>query len=225
MRKNIFASIMLAFALLFATPADAQVKLGIKAGLDINSFSLKGFDGVMDNFSSSNRAGFFVGPTVDITIPLLGFGVDISALYEHKTIDYSYNYVNENNEVITDASNEKMQFISVPLNIKYSFGIGSKASVYAATGPQVAFNISGKSLGQGLADARLKDADFSWNFGAGFTILKHYRLGYNFNLGITNHLGNLEVSGKSLNDVNKIIENAKGVGKSRTHQISFTYIF
>lgn len=219
MRKNIFASIMLAFALLFATPADAQVKLGIKAGLDINSFSLKGFDGVMDNFSSSNRAGFFVGPTVDITIPLLGFGVDISALYEHKTMQLSYG---EGENAYSES--EKMQFIAVPLNIKYSLGIGSKASVYAATGPQVAFNISGKSLGQGLADARLKDADFSWNFGAGFTILKHYRLGYNFNLGITNHLGNLNIP-KSWDDAGNVIETAKGVGKSRTHQISFTYIF
>lgn len=215
MKKTFFATLALAFVMLFATPAHAQkLKLGVKAGLNINSFSFKNFG---DNFSSKNRAGFFVGPQLDVSIPLAGLGVDLAALYEHKTMGYSY--LDDEGAEITDK--KTMQYISVPLNIKYSLGIGSKLSVYAATGPQVSFNISGKSFGEGIGSMRLKDADFSWNFGAGLTVLSHYRVGYNFNLGITDQFGNLQ----GVDGLGDAINVAKGVGKSRTHQISFTYIF
>lgn len=215
MKKSFFAALALAFAMLFATPVHAQkVKIGIKAGLNINSFSFKNFG---DNFSSQNRAGFFVGPQLDVTTPLAGLGADIAALYEHKTMGYSY--LNEEGAEVTGK--KTMQYISVPLNIKYSLGIGSKFSIYAATGPQVSFNISGKSFGEGVASMRLKDADFSWNFGAGFTILSHYRIGYNFNLGITDQFGSLQ----GVDGLGDAVNVTKGIGKSRTHQVSFTYVF
>lgn len=236
MKKTFFVTLALAFAMLFATPAQAQkLKIGVKAGLNINSFSFKDFG---DNFSSSNRAGFFVGPQLDITTPLAGLGVDIAALYEHKTVGFSQTMdmpvINPaTGQILTDPSgapilypytensNKNMQFITVPINVKYSLGIGSKLSVYAATGPQVSFNISGKNFGNALGDMRLKDADFSWNFGAGLTVLSHYRVGYNFNLGITNQLGSL----KEVDGLGETIDAIKSVGKSRTHQVSFTYIF
>lgn len=233
MKKTLLATLALAFAMLFATPTQAQkLKIGVKAGLNINSFSFKDFG---DNFSSSNRAGFFVGPQLDITTPLAGLGVDIAALYEHKTVGFSQtsyltdpttgalilNPVTQQPFEYSENHNKNMQFITVPINVKYSLGIGSKFSIYAATGPQVSFNISGKNFGNALGDMRLKDADFSWNFGAGLTVLSHYRVGYNFNLGITNQLGSL----KDVDGLGDAAEAIKSVGRSRTHQISFTYIF
>lgn len=215
MKKTFFATLALAFAMLFATPAQAQkLKLGVKAGLNINTFSFKNFG---DNFSSTNRAGFFVGPQLDVTTPLAGLGFDIAALYEHKTMGYTF--VNE--EGVDCSAKKTLQYISVPLNVKYSLGLGSKLSIYAATGPQVSFNISGKNFGEGLVNMRMKDADFSWNFGAGLTVLSHYRVGYNFNLGITDQFGSLQ----DVDGIASALGVAKGIGRSRTHQISFTYIF
>ena len=51
----------------FATPAQAQVKFGLKGGLNLTSLSA---DGV--NSAISNKSGFYVGPTVKFTLPVVG---------------------------------------------------------------------------------------------------------------------------------------------------------
>lgn len=54
--KKIFATLVL--SALMALPLSAQVKFGLKGGLNVTDMSLSS-----EVFDASNRTGFFIGPT------------------------------------------------------------------------------------------------------------------------------------------------------------------
>ena len=66
MKKVLFV-LMVVAAMMFATNANAQIKFGLKGGLDVTNMSLSN-----DVFDASNKTGFFVGPMVKVTIPIVG---------------------------------------------------------------------------------------------------------------------------------------------------------
>lgn len=207
MKKNILSLAVLVAALTFALPSLAQVKFGVKAGLNMNSVSLKDYQG---NFDGNNRTGFFAGVTADVTVPLAGLGVEASLLYDNKSIALS----DGNAE-----SKKTLHYVSLPISAKYTIGFSSLASVYFATGPQFSWNVGDKSwaiddIGNGW---ELKKSEFSWNVGAGVTALKHIRVGYNYNIGI-GKTAEATVLGTA-------VQGIKGKLKNNTHQISLTYIF
>ena len=83
----------------------AQVKFGVKGGLNITSMK---FDkSVADK---SNQAGFFVGPTVKFTLPVVGLGVDASALYDQRSVEVAGDKI-------------KQQSIQIPVNLRYGIGL------------------------------------------------------------------------------------------------------
>ena len=79
--KKYLSLLFVVAALMIATPSDAQVRFGIKGGLNVSDMSLS-----KDVLESSNRLGFFVGPTLKVTLPLTGLSADISALYNQSEI-------------------------------------------------------------------------------------------------------------------------------------------
>ena len=78
MRKTI-TLILVAVAMMVATPSQAQVKFGLRAGLNVTDMSLD-----KKVVKTKNRTGFFVGPTVKFTLPIVGVGIDASALYDQR---------------------------------------------------------------------------------------------------------------------------------------------
>lgn len=169
--KKTLTTLLLLAALVLAVPAQAQVKFGLKGGLNVTSMSFNS-----DVFDASNRAGFFIGPTVKIGIPLAGLGVDASVLYDQrsakvKVADYT-----------TDQT-LKAQAINIPINLRYAFGLGDAASIFVFAGPQFGFNVGDKD--QSLYESsnwRLKNSNFSINVGAGFTVMSHLQISANYNI-------------------------------------------
>ena len=53
--KKVLLFIVLAVSVLFANPAQAQIKLGVKGGLNVSNLKLS-----RDNWDAENRAGFFL---------------------------------------------------------------------------------------------------------------------------------------------------------------------
>jgi len=211
MKKNILGVITLVAAFVVAMPSQAQIKLGIKGGLNVNKVDTEAkFFGISASPKDKNTTGFFVGATADVTIPLAGLGADISLLYDQKKMKYEY-------EGIEDS--KTLQYISVPINAKYTVGFSSVASVYFATGPQFSWNVGGKKWGDYGDGAywKLKSSELSWNVGAGATVLSHVRVGYNYNIGLGN-TGEAKVLGIGTKAVT-------GKLKNNTHQVSLTYLF
>lgn len=197
MKKHLLSIVALAVALLTSTVADAQVHFGVKAGLNLSSLSLSG--DLASNLKTSNQAGFFVGATVDASIPLVGIGADASILYDQRSgkIDNG-----------TDTETAKIRYISIPINVKYSIGLADMANVYVATGPQFSFNLDKGNVLDNVSHKDVKAADFFWNVGAGVTLLNHLRVGYTYNIPISK---TVDETGYSL--------------KNKTHQVSLTYLF
>ena len=208
-----FFVIAFAATMLFAGHASAQVKAGIKAGLNLTSMSLS-----EKMFSSENRAGFFVGPTVNFTLPVVGLALDASLLYDQRSAKMKY---------VDDANNElgntvKQKALNVPINVRYGLGLGSTASIYLFAGPQFGFNVGSKDFkwtdGSSYA---LKSTQFSINVGLGVMLMKHLQLSANYNiaLGKTGEL----TPGTVIKDIvkgQKVDE-----GRINAWQISAAYLF
>ncbi len=167
--KKIFALVVLLSAMTMGAQAQG-VKFGVKGGLDIANMS---FDKSV--FDTSNKVGWFIGPSLKISLPVTGLGVDVSAFYDQKKTEV-------NTETIT------MKNILIPANVRFSFGLGEAAAIYLAAGPQISFNVGDdefKWTKDGVNNTfQLKKSAFSINLGAGVTILKHLEVGFAYNLGL-----------------------------------------
>ena len=81
--------------------AQAQgVNFGIKGGLDITNMS---FDEKV--FDTSNKVGWFIGPSVKISLPVTGLGVDISAFYDQKKTEVNTETITMKNILICILGN------------------------------------------------------------------------------------------------------------------------
>ncbi len=205
--KKAISIIAVVAAFVMAVPAQAQVQFGVKAGLNVNKVSLNDVGTTLDG---ENRTGFFAGITADFTLPMVGFGADVSVLYDNKVAGTS---------VGDKEINKTLHYIDIPINVKYTIGFSSLASVYVATGPQFAFNVGDRSwaLSELNRNWELKTSEFSWNVGAGITVRSHIRLGYNYNIAV-GKTADLKVPELGQDIV-------KGKLKNNSHQISLTYLF
>lgn len=111
MKKLITVFACVVGMLLTATTAQAQIDFGVKGGLNVTNMSLSN-----DVLDASNRAGFFFGPTVKFTLPIVGLGVDASALYDQRSAKVE-NAGKEDKTI-------KQQQIAFPVNLRYGFGLG-----------------------------------------------------------------------------------------------------
>ena len=213
--KKIFTSAAIALAMLFtANTANAGINFGVKGGLNVTSMSIS--SKVLD---SNNRAGFFIGPTVKFTLPLVGLGIDASALYDQREAKLKGEVDGYEADLNTKV---KQQAINIPVNLRYTFGLGDIAGVYLAAGPQFGFNVGDKNFDMlKAANYKLKSTNFSVNVGAGVTLINHLEIGFNYNIacGKTG-----EVTGKSV--ATETIKNLlDSEGKSNAWQISAAYYF
>ena len=169
--KKIFSLALLAF-MMMAMPANAQIKFGLKGGVNVTSMSFSN-----EVFDASNRTGFFIGPTVKIQLPLVGLGIDASALYDQREAKIKVGDVETGSSV-------KQQAIAVPINLRYGWGLSSLANIFLFAGPQFSFNVGDKDveLDGTKGTWNLKNSNFSVNVGAGVTILKHLQLSGNYNI-------------------------------------------
>ena len=174
MKKAKIIMLTLALTFAFGMSANAQVKFGVRAGA--NLVNMKMSDGI-DNLKGNNRAGFYVGPTVKFKLPVVGLGVDASAVYDQRTSDVEYT----NQQGGTSSERVTARAISIPINARYGVGLGSVAEIFAFAGPQFGFNLS-KSKSLGANEWTWSGSNFSVNVGIGATILQHVEIKANYNI-------------------------------------------
>lgn len=191
MRKLVSIIVVMA-CLLLAVPAQSQVKFGLKGGLDISK---------LDNNIGDNTTGFFVGPMLDVTLPILGLGIDVAALYSQSGLD------------VNGASSEKLKSVEVPVNLKWTLGLGSTFGVFVAAGPQFGFSLNDgwKNLME-----ETNKSFVSVNVGAGLKLLRHLQVGVNYNIGASK-LGDIIV--------NTSDGNLRSGVRKNSWQVSLAYMF
>lgn len=79
--KKVLSIVFLMAAMLFAANANAQIKFGLKGGLNVTSMSFS-----EEVFDASNKTGFFVGPMVKVTVPIVGLSFDAAVCTTRKKL-------------------------------------------------------------------------------------------------------------------------------------------
>ena len=209
--KKLYSILVMAAALLMTMPAQAQVKFGFRGGANLVNMKLSG--NVMNNITDKdNRAGFYIGPTVKFTVPIVGLSLDASALYDQRSTEVASD----------DGSKESLitRQLAIPVNVRYGWGLGSVADIFLFAGPQVAFNFAkDKNVFNNMGDWSWKTSNFSVNVGLGCTILSHVELKANYNIacGKTGEATILDAATKTVTGTVK--------SKYNSWQIGMAYYF
>lgn len=199
--KKILTVVLLAAAI--AMPSQAQVKFGLMGGLNLTNISTKDVKASVDS-----RTGFFIGPTVKFTLPIVGLGVDASALYDQR-------------EAKAEDQTIKSQSVQIPINARWSFGLGSLGNVFIFAGPQFGFNVGSdktlKEQANEVSSWTLKSSNLSANIGVGATVLGHLQAKVNYNIAL----------GKTgeFTSITDAAEQVKGNVKANAWQVSVAYFF
>ena len=187
--KKLISTLVVIACLIMAIPAQSQVRFGVKGGLDVSKPNTE---------LAENATGFFVGPMVNFTLPIVGLGIDVAALYSQSGLKAEA------------ESKAKLKTIEVPVNLKWTVGLGSTLGLFVAAGPQFGFGLND-------ADKYLEynKAFVSVNVGAGLKLLRHLQLGVNYNFGASK-VGNLISEGN---------ENLVESFRKNSWQVSLAYMF
>jgi hypothetical protein len=185
------------FFICSAVAANAQVQLGLKAGLNIANVTTSGISFV-NGASFSSRDAFNGGFLA--SLPLF------SSFFLQPELMYSGQGQSFSNPVAKGTIN--YSYLNLPVLFKYQHVSG----LFAETGPQIGFLLSAKAIANGVTydQNAIESIDFSWAFGIGYK-LKRIPVGLDlrYNLGLTNFYKN----------------SGSGTAKNSVFQIDVFYLF
>ena len=196
MNKRLLLSILLVVTL--ALPAAAQVRLGLRGGVTLGKMK---FD--REIIDSDNRIGYTCGLLLDVNIPVIGLGAEVSALYAHR------------DDRLTDGTGYfKRHYIEIPVYARYRLSLPALERIvapYVFTGPSfsVLFNEDGSS------DCNNSKTYLAWDIGAGVDLFKRLRLSASYDIGIS----------KAMEYVNHDYDGGHIHGKDRHWTLSAAILF
>ncbi|MDL2278146.1 PorT family protein [Parabacteroides sp. OttesenSCG-928-G07] len=196
--KRVVSVLIVALVALIAIPAQAQLRFGVKGGVNISTISFS-----KDIIDADNTTGFHLGPMIEANIPLLGMGFDLALLYSQKGMGVG------DNSYHTD-------YIDIPLNLKWKFGLPIIKG-YLAAGPYASFRVGGEKKWDHLMNQfKAKSFGAGLNFGAGVEIISHLQVGLNYELGLTNNFSAKPITSSSVEEK---------TGKNRGWSITAAILF
>ena len=187
--KKVLSLLMVLVALMMATPSQAQlIKFGVKGGMNFSKLdtNVKSW-----NDAKESSTGFFIGPMAEITLPVIGLGIDGALLFSQRGKDEA-----------------KQQGLEIPVNLKYTIGLGSMFGIYLAAGPDFFFNFKDIDL----ANVEAKKTQVAVNLGAGLKLLRKLQVGVTYQIPMGDSF--------EWKDASAVIG-----AKNKTWQVSLAYIF
>ena len=210
--KRILGIVMIAVAMLAAPMAQAELRLGVKAGANISNFTTP--DQTKLDFSNASLANFTGGLTVEWLF-LGGLGVDASVMYTAKGTEYKVgdDFFSEAYETLAGTSTmmkATVHYIEVPINLKYKLkikGIEDVVAPFIYAGPSFAFKV-GQDIKFGndlFNDTKIEfnNVDVALNVGLGVEVFKHLNVAaqYGWGLGKVVDMPDMEVLGQKIEGI------------------------
>lgn len=182
-------------AALVVTSASAfSFNWGITGGLNYTTVKVSSKSAALSNLKSGDsQAGWNVGVRANVGL-IAGFSVNGALLYNQNKL------VLENNQM---KETETERSFSIPLNLRFNFGIG-QTGVFVGTGPQFDFALGSTKWNDALLNGAStfdnENMSTSWNISAGAKVLGKLELtaGYTFALGAIGKAVVKQVGGQSL---------------------------
>jgi hypothetical protein len=197
--KKLFCAIVAVFVVV---SANAQVKFGVKAGID---FSKIGISASGMSVSTSSSTGFNAGFIAEIPVATSFFIQPGLSIVQKGGVIPVDNY----------EASIKPIYLELPVNAMYKFALGESAKFLIFAGPYLAYGIGGTAKDDTESatikfgsDGDMKAFDFGLNFGPGIEY-KNFQLTAQYSLGLSN------------------IVNGSGDGsaKNKGFSISIAYLF
>ena len=182
-------------AALVVTSASAfSFNWGITGGLNYTKVKVSSKSAALSSLKSGDsQAGWNIGVRANVGL-IAGFSVNGALLYNQNKLVLEQGAIKET---------ETERSFSVPLNLRFNFGIG-QTGVFVGTGPQFDFALGSTKWNDALGSAASTfDKDnmaTSWNISAGAKVLGKLELtaGYTFALGAIGKAVVKQVDGQSL---------------------------
>lgn len=172
---SVFSIFMILGLSLLPQAAHSQkaIRFGIRGGYDFINQTLD-----KKILNASNRTGYHAGIALDLGLPLQPLGVEISALYTQQKIQTG----DENYSV------DNAYFLDVPVNLKYTIGVGGIGIVLSA-GPYIRFNLDGGNINFHDIGETYKSQTFQAgaNFGGGVNLSSHFYIGVTYYTSLTDN--------------------------------------
>ena len=182
-------------AALVVTSASAfSFNWGITGGLNYTKVKVSSKSAALSNLKSGDsQAGWNIGVRANVGL-IAGFSVNGALLYNQNKLVLEQGAVKET---------ETERSFSVPLNLRFNFGIG-QTGVFVGTGPQFDFALGSTKWNDALLNGAStfdnENMSTSWNISAGAKVLGKLELtaGYTFALGAIGKAVVKQVGGQSL---------------------------
>lgn len=197
--KEISKHILLAVILTVATlPAWGQVRMGLRAGVTVNKLSMN-----RDLISTSNRAGYTGGLVLDLNIPVVGLGIEASAMYTYRR-----------DHLTSENHTYKRHYIDIPVYARYRLTlprVERYVAPYVFTGPS--FSI----LFDDDAPVTINNSRTytSWDVGGGVDLFTHLRLSLSYGIGLT----------RAMEFIDRDYTGTQVEGKDRCWTLSAAWLF
>ena len=179
-------------------PMEAQVRLGVRGGLSLSKMR---FD--RDIINSDNRVGWCGGLLLDLNIPVVGLGAEVSALYTHR-----------NNRLSDRERVYKRDYLDIPVYARYRLSLPKVERVFAPlvfTGPCFSILFSENAP----TNYKNKKTYMSWDVGAGVDLFNRLRLTATYGIGLS----------KAMQYVGSDYDGDKVNGKDRYWTLSAAVMF
>ncbi len=199
MKRNIIYTILVvAMSALGTLPGWSQVRFGVRGGLTLSEMR---FD--RNIIDSDNRMGYCGGLLLDLNIPVVGVGAEVSVMYTHR-----------NNRLTDQERVFKRYYIDIPVYARYRLGLNKLDHIFAPiifTGPNfsILFNENMPS------NYKNSKTHLSWDVGAGMDLFRHFRLTATYGIGMSKAMKYIDID----------YDGDQVTGKDRYWTINAAYLF
>ncbi|MCC8185930.1 MAG: porin family protein [Bacteroides sp.] len=184
---------------LTATVQAQRVQWGAKAGWNLSNPSFSDDDA--QAYKTGKKVGYYIGPTVDISLPLGGLGVDASVLFSQRNV--------RGGEWSTKIKTLKQTGIEIPINLKYNFDVNEYVDIFVFSGPNLYLDFASDNKKKTYMHVfEKKSPQLGLNIGAGVKVIDHVLFSFN-----------------SVLPFSKTAEYSNYSYKTRTWQVGLGYLF
>lgn len=175
--RKLISIVALCCMCLLAVPAKAQFKFGVRGGANFSELHIK-------DYKTNVATGWYIGPTAEFIVPLIGIGLDASLLYSR---------VNSEVDLVVADRTYKLDYFTIPVNLKYKLQLPAvKPFLYAGPEFSAHFNDNFSDIWDAIENItnverfKASKSDVKMNVGAGIELLNHLEVFVNYNFGFKN---------------------------------------
>lgn len=200
------AVVMLALFSVGSAQAQGGLRWGAMVGANFSKFSTD-----VNAMKSEYMTAFHIGPMVEYELPIIPLGVEAGLRFSQKGNDFTKDDIRQ---IL------KSNYVEIPVNAKYYFGVFPGIRVFLMAGPSFNFLIN-TSLEDAAGGFKLDDFEaqkfgLDLNAGLGVEIMRFFQVSAAYSASMTN-----DYKFTSIGGVAKDYINAKNKGFAVTARILF----